>query len=138
MKKVSFNKRMNVGERVVITFLIGGVGYGLIEVIWRGHTHFSMVITGGACLLMIDLINKAMSKRPFILRAAVCATAITAVEFAVGCIVNRGLGLGVWDYSGEKFNLMGQICPLYSLFWFLICALIILAVSKFNDKSRAK
>ena len=29
--------------------------------------------------------------------------------------------MNVWDYSDRKFNLMGQICPLYSALWFLLC-----------------
>ena len=31
----------------VVMFLFGGFGYGLIEVLWRGRTHWSMVLCGG-------------------------------------------------------------------------------------------
>ena len=33
----------------------------------------------------------------------------------------QGCRLGVWDYSRRKGNLLGQICPLYSALWFLLC-----------------
>ena len=63
------------------------------------------------------------------MRASAGALAITAVEFAVGVVMNRMLGLGVWNY-GEMFgNVMGQICPLYSFLWFLLC-IPVLAVAK--------
>ena len=42
---------------------------------------------------------------------------ITGVELIVGCIVNLILKLEVWDYSNMPLNLLGQICPLYSLLW---------------------
>lgn len=28
----------------------------------------------------------------------------------------------VWDYSGEVFNLAGQICARYSVLWFFLSA----------------
>ena len=38
-------------------------------------------------------------------------------ELAVGLIVNVWLGWSVWDYSGETWNILGQICPRYTLYW---------------------
>ena len=40
-------------EKLSFLFLFGGVGYGLVELIWRGRTHPSMVITGGICFLLV-------------------------------------------------------------------------------------
>jgi uncharacterized membrane protein len=45
---------------------------------------------------------------------------ITAVEFAVGIVVNIFLGLNVWDYSSVPGNILGQICPAFTLLWFLV------------------
>ena len=93
--------------------MLGGVGYGLLELIWRGRTHFSMVLTGGACLVAICAVNEKMKKRNIFLRAAVCAAAITAAEFAVGVVVNRWLDMSVWDYGGMPGNLMAAaVCSL--------------------------
>ena len=34
-------------------FLLGGCAYGLLEVLYRGHTHWTMLVTGGACVLTL-------------------------------------------------------------------------------------
>lgn len=103
-----------------IYFLIGAFGYGSIELLWRGRTHLSMLLLGGICLLILRAISH--TRLPFFSRCAAGALAITVMEFAMGCVVNRWLGLAVWDYSANRMNLMGQICPLYTALWFLLCA----------------
>jgi uncharacterized membrane protein len=107
--------------RNLLKFLFGGVAYGLIEVIWRGYTHPSMVITGGVCFSMICAINGRLSGKSLLLRSAACTLGVTAMEFCVGILVNRVFRMSVWDYSDKWLNLMGQICPLYSVFWFALC-----------------
>lgn len=130
--------RWNAVEKMGFVFLFGGVGYGLIELIWRGRTHPSMVLTGGACFSIIYGMNKWLRKRPLFVRCALSAAAITAVEFSVGLVVNRLLGLGVWDYSNQKFNLLGQICPLYTFFWFLLCIPLIFILSRMTGMTEKK
>lgn len=100
-------------------WLLGGITYGLIEILWRGHTHYSMVITGGICFLIIYRLS--VLERNTVVKAIMGALAITAVELAVGVIVNIAFGLEVWDYSEVPLNLLGQICPIYTLLWFLLC-----------------
>jgi len=34
--------------------------------------------------------------------------------------VNLRLGWNVWDYSAERLNLLGQICPRFALLWLLL------------------
>ena len=50
----------------------------------------------------------------------------TALEFITGCIVNLWLGWDVWDYSDMPGNLMGQICPQYTLLWAVLVLVAIL------------
>ncbi|MCL1823251.1 MAG: putative ABC transporter permease [Oscillospiraceae bacterium] len=101
-----------------ILFLTGGFIYGAIEVIAKGgDTHLSMFIVGGLCFLIIGALNK---KIPLLLRMLTGAVIITALEFISGLIVNIWLGLRVWDYSHLPLNIMGQICLLFTLFWFLL------------------
>ena len=38
----------------------------------------------------------------------------------MGGFANLVWGMNVWDYSGEIFNLKGQICPLFSIIWFFM------------------
>lgn len=108
---------MIITEAVFICAL-GGVLYGLIELLWRGFTHWTMVLCGGLCFLMMYLINTVCRKR--LRKLTLCAAAVTLIEFFTGCIVNIMLGWQVWDYSDRPGNILGQICPLFTLFWFLL------------------
>ncbi len=101
--------------------VIGGLGYNLIEVLWRGHTHWSMFLVGGACFQLIGQVGCRV-KAPLALKCGLCALGITAVELVSGCILNLGLKLNVWDYSRQRFNIKGQVCLLYSVLWLLISA----------------
>lgn len=51
-------------------------------------------------------------------RWTLCAAAVTTVEYFTGVLVNLRLGWNVWNYADRPLNVLGQICPLYSLFWF--------------------
>ena len=102
-------------------FCCGAVSYGVLEVLWRGRTHWTMLLTGGVCLSAIYAADQKLSQRPSWVRCLAGSGIITAVEFSVGCLVNLALGWQVWDYSGRALNLFGQICPLYSGLWFLLC-----------------
>ena len=100
--------------------LAGGVVYYGIEILYRGHSHWSMAICGGVCLVAICLINQRFPSWNLLLRAALCALAITAIELFSGCVLNLWLDWHVWDYRSQPFNLLGQIAPLFTFFWFLL------------------
>jgi uncharacterized membrane protein len=101
-------------------FFTGGLGYGLLELIYRGHTHWTMPAAGGVCLLLIYLVSNNMKAKKW-QKWVMGAFIISTVEFVTGGIVNILLGWKVWSYSHHRFNLMGQICPLFTLQWFLLC-----------------
>ncbi len=103
-----------------VTFALGAVIYSLVEILWRGHTHWTMSITGGLCLSAIYFLGGVMEVTPLPLRWLAGALTITLMELAVGCIVNLCLGWSVWDYSAVKYNLLGQICLPYCLLWYLL------------------
>lgn len=107
-------------ENFAVLFL-GGAGYGLIELCWRGHTHWTMVLTGGVCLLILYRVNQLWQGEFLVFRCIKGAILITCVEFVVGLLVNRLLHWAVWDYSGAVGNLLGQVCPLYFLLWYFLC-----------------
>ena len=104
----------------LLVFLLGGAAYGMMEILFRGYTHWTMVLTGGACILTLYLLLGWLSSLPLVLGALAGAVIVTAYEFAVGCIVNLKLGWHVWDYSSMAGNLLGQICPLFSALWLLL------------------
>ena len=100
-------------------FAIGAVLYGLIEVVVRGYTHWTMALTGGAVLVLINLINQTKGLS-LLSRCLLGATVITSLEFGVGMIVNVALKWNVWDYSDRMFKVYGQICPKFCIAWFFI------------------
>ena len=100
--------------RKSVLFYLGGCSYMGLELLWRGRTHGSMFLAGGASFVLLGQLPKL----PLPLRAALGAGAITLVELAVGLAANRDHA--VWDYRGMPGNLWGQICPLYSLLWALL------------------
>lgn len=105
----------------VVIFCIGSIGYGIIELLFRGYTHWSMLLTGGACFLTLYTLNAQYKSAPVLLKAFGGAMIITIYELAVGIIVNLLFHFGVWDYSALPFDLMGQICVLFTFLWFLLC-----------------
>lgn len=108
-------------------FLTGGFAYGTIEIIGRGYSHISMFIAGGICFILIGLLNEKYSWNMALLsQMVISAIIITTIEFVTGLIVNVWLKLNVWDYSSKPYNIMGQICLLYTNFWFLLSLLAIL------------
>ena len=38
-------------------FSIGAAGYSLLEILWRGNTHWTMTLAGGICFVGIHLAN---------------------------------------------------------------------------------
>lgn len=108
-------------------FLTGGFAYGGIEIMSRGYSHISMMIAGGICFVLIGLLNEVFSTEMAIIsQMVISALIITIVEFVVGLVVNVWLQLNVWDYSDKPYNLMGQVCLLYTIYWFFLSLLAII------------
>jgi len=116
----------------ILVFAVGAGAYGLIEILFRGHTHWSMLITGGACCLTFYLILDRLMSMNLVWAAFTGALIITCYEFFVGLIVNVRFGMAVWDYSRMSGNIMGQICPAFSAAWFGLCLVFFAAVKSFS------
>lgn len=102
-------------------FAVGGLLYYLIEILWRGYSHFSMFVLGGICFVLIGLINEFYDwETPLWQQMLIAAVIVTVAEFVAGLILNIWLGLDIWDYSGLPFNLLGQVSLGYSALWFLL------------------
>lgn len=110
---------MSKFKEYFMCFAIGAVSYGLIEVAVRGYTHWTMALTGGTVMVLFNLINQTKNLN-LITRCLLGAFVITSLEYSVGMIVNVALGWNVWDYSDRAFNVMGQICPFFTVWWFFI------------------
>lgn len=96
----------------------GGLLYVILELIWRGRSHWTMFLLGGICFVALGLINEILPWSMTLWKQILIGTVIvTALEFVTGCIVNLWLGWNVWDYSRLPGNILGQICPQYCLLW---------------------
>jgi hypothetical protein len=116
----------------LLVCLIGCLGYGGLEILWRSYTHWTMLLCGGVCFVIIYII----ANRPrggIIAKSLACTGVITGLEFLVGCLVNLALGWEVWDYSSLPMNLLGQICLPYTLLWLCLslpCVILSRAVKR--------
>lgn len=108
-------------NRFIFTFIFGGMGYCILEILWRGYTHWTMFVLGGLCLYVLNLTFNRLQSFHLALKAIIGGGIITVAEFLTGCIVNLQLGWSVWDYSAAPYNLLGQICLPYSILWMLLC-----------------
>jgi uncharacterized membrane protein len=119
---------MRIWKDSVLAY-IGGMAYVGIELLWRGWSHPSMFVVGGLCFLLIGGINQGILRweMPMELQIVLGACIVTVLELVSGLILNRWLGLGIWDYSAYPLNFMGQICLEYFLFWNVLSFVAILA-----------
>ena len=104
-------------KKTFLVFLAGGVGYCALETLWRGRTHPSMALCGGtAVALFRKMAPRAPDRLTLCLRGGAL---ITGCELLCGLAFNRDRQ--VWDYSRLPGNFRGQICPLFSALWCLLC-----------------
>ena len=81
-----------------------------------------MFMDGGVCFVLIGLLNEIAPGLPLSVQAMLGAAIISTSEMLVGLVVNRWLGLGVWDYSGVRGNLLGQVCLPFFTAWMPLSA----------------
>lgn len=119
-------QKLKVIGKLFILFLIGGITYMGIEIAFRGYTHWTMGILGGLCFVLIGGLNEYFGwDMPFWKQCLIGALVVTGLELAFGLLLNKVLGLAIWDYSMMPFNIAGQICLPFSFAW---CGLSGLAV----------
>lgn len=114
----------------LILWILGGLVYMMIEILYRGRTHWSMAIVGGLCFVLIGVLNEREANRGRVMAfelQAICGAIITTfVEFVSGVYINLILGWNVWDYSDVPLNIMGQICLPFTIAWVFVAAAAII------------
>ena len=85
-----------------------------------------MVLLAAILCIPLDIANEHIPwDMPLLLQGVLGGLTITVMEFVTGLIVNVWLGMGVWDYSNQFGNILGQICPLYTILWCLLAIPVI-------------
>lgn len=93
---------------ILTLFILGASIYCVLEVLWRGYTHWSMGLAGGVSLCMLGKCRDLLLRWHFLMRCVAGTGIITAIEFLTGCVVNLWLGWSVWDYSHHALNILAK------------------------------
>lgn len=107
-------------------FVIFGISYFTLEILYRGYSHWTMIFLGGIVSVLIGLINEITPNMRMWKQMFLGTILITVFEFILGYVLNIKLGLGIWDYSNIPFNIMGQICLPFSFLWFVLSYFVIM------------
>lgn len=114
--------------RHVPRWALGGVLYGGLELLWRGYTHWTMLLLAALLCVPLDIANEYIPwELPLWMQAVIGGLTVTAAELAAGVVLNLWLRLEVWDYSGMWGSLWGQVCPLYTVLWCILAGPVIVA-----------
>lgn len=121
------NKRLSKCVLSALLWVWTGTLYFFIEVGWKtagGRPEaisWTMLLLAIVLAVPLERFGAELSwDMPLWKQSVICAAAITGVEFIAGLIINVWLGMGVWDYSGMKWNLLGQICPQFMVAWVVL------------------
>ena len=111
----------NLKKDLILIFIMGSI-YMVLEGLWRGWTHISMLIVGGIAAFFIGKLNEhpTFYNRKMWQQCIIGTVIILVLEFVSGVILNIWLQLEIWDYSNTWGNILGQICIPYAVMWFLL------------------
>ena len=105
--------------KYVVLFVIGGLVYCGIELMWRNRTDISSFLMGGTAILIVGGLNEGYDwDMPVWYQMLLSSLFITAMEYVVG--INFNADYHIWDYRELWLNVDGQICLGYSLLWGLL------------------
>ena len=79
-----------------------------------------VVVLYGISNVPLGITNHAAD---IIVRILIIGVGMTVIEFIAGLIFIKGMGIKLWDYSDRKGNIMGIICPIFSLAWLAVGSL---------------
>jgi len=105
------------------SFLIGSIGYPLLEIMYRGRTHPAMALAGGVAMCGLKQVYRVCKNRPLWQAALLGGFMVTGIEYLTGIMCNRDYR--IWDYRRQPMQLNGQICIGFSLVWCLLSGAVI-------------
>jgi len=117
----------------IIAFLTGAICYPILEIVWRGYSHWTMALTAGVAVTLIHCTFTYTKGADLWQKCVNGALIITLLELFVGYIVNLKLGWNIWDYSDKRLSFLGQICASNSAIW-IILSFVTVYVSGYIEK----
>ena len=112
------------------TFLIGSFGGWIFDSAYRSILAGALVLSGptyppfypsyGFGTLLLCFAVRAVRGRALAQRALAYAVVTTLWELAAGLFLTHVLGMPLWDYSGSRFHLFGQVDLEHSFYWILL------------------
>ena len=81
---------------------------------------FGVLTLYGVSNLPMGITNSVLD---VIVHVLIIGFGMTLIEFIAGLIFIRGFKIKLWDYSNRKGNIMGIICPSFSLIWLVVGSL---------------
>lgn len=81
---------------------------------------FGVAVLYGVSNIPLGIESQALD---IIIRVVMIGVGMTLIEFIAGLIFIKGFKIKLWDYSNRKGNIMGIICPIFSLAWLAVGSL---------------
>lgn len=146
---LAYNKAMVIFATIITLFVLGSLVGWVIELLFRRFVSMKKWINPGflvgpyipiygfgtVVLYLLSNIDLSFMNIDnvwlIIIRIVFIGIIVTIIEFIAGLIFIKGLHLKLWDYSKQKGNILGIICPLFSIGWTIIGALYYFFVNPF-------
>ncbi len=141
---------MNLLVLISTLFVIGSVAGWIIELFFRRFVSqkkwmnpgfltgpylpiygFGVIILFVMSNIPLNITNEVVDT---IVRIIIIGFGMTLIEFIAGLIFIKGLNIKLWDYSNRKGNIMGIICPTFSLIWTIVGSLYYFLANPFLVK----
>ena len=108
---------------LITIFCTSGLIYIVLELLWRGRTHWTMFVCAGICGLVMAAVNDNWLEFETDFRIQVVASALmcSTMEFIFGIIFNGDFT--IWDYRGlwGTIHVLGdQVNVLFFGIWIII------------------
>lgn len=121
-EKIFRGEEMKKLLRLFTVGVFGAICYGSIEMLERGYSHISMGLLGAIAMIVIHELNseRRAGRLTYIGALFISMLFITSGELLAGEILNRRMGMKIWNYHSMPYNFDGQICIRYSAIWFVL------------------
>lgn len=123
------------------------VNPGFMKGPWLPLYGFGLIIMFSLCLIFINLLpssfhlynpmdsySRGYESGPTVVDLIPIVSmgfGMTVLEFVAGLIFVKGFKVRLWDYTNMKGNVMGIICPVFSVIWFAVSVIFYYAINPF-------